>query len=61
MAGWQGGGFYDAFLDALRPDCATCAVAFGLQVFDSVPAEGHDRKVSVLVTETEVLRATSLP
>jgi len=57
----QGGGFYDVFLEALRPDCVTCAVAFDLQVFNSVPAEKHDRKVSVLVTETEVLRATSLP
>jgi 5-formyltetrahydrofolate cyclo-ligase len=57
----QGGGFYDAFQDALRPDCVTCAVAFDLQVFESVPVEEHDRGVSMLVTETEVLRATSLP
>ena len=57
----QGGGFYDAFLEALRSDCVRCAVAFDLQVFDEVPVEEHDRKMSMLVTETEVLRATSLP
>jgi 5-formyltetrahydrofolate cyclo-ligase len=57
----QGGGFYDAFFEALRSDCGMCAVAFDLQVFDEVPTEEHDRKVSILVTETEVLRATSLP
>jgi 5-formyltetrahydrofolate cyclo-ligase len=57
----QGGGFYDVFLRSLQPGCVTCAVAFDMQVFDTVPVREHDVKVGLLVTETEACRSTSLP
>lgn len=52
----QGGGFYDAFLAKLRPDCMKCAVAFDIQILDSVPTEEHDLPVDMIITETEIHR-----
>lgn len=50
----QGGGFYDAFLAKLRPDCMKCAVAFDIQILDSVPTEEHDLPVDMIITETGI-------
>ncbi len=47
----QGGGFYDAFLGSLRSDCLTCAVAFDVQILDSIPLEPHDIPVNIVNTE----------
>jgi len=51
-----GGGYYDAFLERLRPNATRVALAFELQLLDRVPAEGHDLRVDTVVTERRVLR-----
>jgi 5-formyltetrahydrofolate cyclo-ligase len=52
----RGGGWYDRLIPALRPGCATVGVAFDIQVLPELPAEPHDARVSVVVTETRTLR-----
>jgi 5-formyltetrahydrofolate cyclo-ligase len=51
-----GGGFYDRFLPATRPDAFAVAVAFAFQVVPEVPRGGGDRAVRAIVTEDEVIR-----
>lgn len=51
-----GGGFYDRFIETLRPDVALAALAFDFQVVDEVPTEPHDRKIHFIVTDKEIIR-----
>ncbi|MFQ5811109.1 MAG: 5-formyltetrahydrofolate cyclo-ligase, partial [Armatimonadota bacterium] len=54
----QGGGYYDRFLARLRrrPDHPPVAgAAFELQIVRRVPAEPHDARVDMIVTEERVL------
>jgi 5-formyltetrahydrofolate cyclo-ligase len=55
----RGGGYYDRFL--ARPDlrAVVAGLAFDCQVFPSLPVEGHDRRVELLITESRVLRPGS--
>lgn len=46
-----GKGYYDRFLPQLRADVCVIGVAFACQVFERIPAESHDYKMSLLVTE----------
>lgn len=50
-----GGGFYDRFLEKLRPDAVTIGLAFELQIFDEVPKEPHDAQLNYIVTESRIL------
>lgn len=50
-----GGGYYDRFIPALRPDCLKVAVAFELQVYDSVPTAEFDLPVDIVVTEKRII------
>jgi 5-formyltetrahydrofolate cyclo-ligase len=50
-----GGGFYDRFLERIRPEVPVIAVAFGLQVVDEVAHGDGDRRVDTVVTEDEVV------
>ncbi len=50
----HGFAFYDAFLSELTIPCV-CPV-FADCLVDSIPVEKHDRPVSVIVTEREVIR-----
>ena len=34
-----GGGYYDTFIEKLRADALTCALAFDVQIFDKIPKE----------------------
>ena len=47
----QGGGYYDQFMPLLRKDCSTIGVCFQEQLVAEVPAEAHDRRVQVVVTD----------
>ena len=54
----QGGGYYDRFLARLRrrPEHPPVAgAAFELQIVECVPAEPHDARVDMIVTEERVL------
>ena len=48
-----GKGYYDKFLGT-HPHCKTLALAFELQIVDSVPAEPLDIRPEVLITEEHV-------
>ena len=46
-----GGGYYDTFIENLRPDAITCALAFEAQIFKHVPKQDHDKQMDYIVTE----------
>ncbi len=48
----QGGGWYDRFLVAIRPDCMSIGVGFDPQVVDVLPVEPHDIRLDRIVTES---------
>jgi 5-formyltetrahydrofolate cyclo-ligase len=52
----QGGGWYDRFLSAVRPDCVSVGVCFVDQLVDSLPVEAHDVAVDHVVTELGTVR-----
>ena len=50
-----GGGFYDRFLENLKPDSKTIGIAFDLQIFDEVPKEPHDAQLDFIITESKII------
>lgn len=52
--GW-GAGYYDRFLRSLPVGVPLIALAFDLQVVDSIPAQPHDVAVDKIVTEKRVI------
>lgn len=50
----HGGGFYDAFLP--RTGAARVGVVYASCLVDTLPAENHDARLDVVVTEHEVTR-----
>lgn len=53
----HGGGYFDAFFAAHPTDAPKVAVAYSLQIVDSVPAAAHDVPVDMVVTENGILAA----
>jgi len=47
----QGGGWYDRFLQTVRPDCVTIGVGFSPQILDELPVEAHDVRLQHVVTD----------
>lgn len=52
-----GKGYYDRFFHTF-PVKSKIALAFGLQVIDSVPFDEHDVPVDMILTENELIRIT---
>ena len=50
-----GRGFYDRWL-AVHPGHTTVGPAYDFSVFSSIPADEHDQKVNILVTEKRIIR-----
>ena len=50
-----GGGFYDRFLENLKPDAKTIGIAFNLQIFDKIPKEPHDAQLDFVITESKII------
>jgi len=50
----RGAGFYDRLLPKLSPTATVVGLAFECQVFESIPAEPHDRSMDLLVTDAAV-------
>lgn len=50
----RGKGFYDRFLSALPASVLRVGLAFECQVIDKLPAEAHDAKMDVVITERHV-------
>jgi 5-formyltetrahydrofolate cyclo-ligase len=46
-----GAGYYDNFLPRLKSDAKKIAVAFELQLRESIPTESHDVKMDMIITE----------
>jgi 5-formyltetrahydrofolate cyclo-ligase len=51
----QGGGWYDRVL-AEAPHVVAVGVCFDYQVLDALPIESHDMRVSIIVTETQIIK-----
>ncbi|MDD6919659.1 MAG: 5-formyltetrahydrofolate cyclo-ligase [Eubacteriales bacterium] len=49
-----GGGYYDRFLP-LYSKCHTVGVAYDFQVYNHIPKQDHDQKISTIITETKAL------
>ena len=52
----RGRGYYDRLLHAAS--CPLIAAAYSVQIVDSVPAEPHDVKIPIIVTEKETIRTS---
>lgn len=50
----SGGGYYDRFL--ARTEAVRIGLSYGFQIIDRVPAEPHDVKMDLIITENEVIR-----
>jgi len=51
-----GRGYYDRALAACRADCLKVGFAYDSQVIESLPAADHDKALSVLITESRMLK-----
>ena len=51
-----GGGFYDRLLAELQKSVPVIAPTYEEQVVESVPADPHDKKVSIIVTDSREIR-----
>ena len=49
-----GGGYYDRFLQHV-PNAKRVALSFDYQLLETVPAEPHDAKMDIIITESETL------
>ena len=50
-----GGGFYDSYLEKY-PECPRLALAYSIQLEDSIPGELHDIRVELIITEKGMIR-----
>jgi 5-formyltetrahydrofolate cyclo-ligase len=55
----RGGGFYDRFLDGVKPPSKKIAICFSCQLVERVPVEPHDAAVDAVVTEDGWIDARS--
>jgi len=51
-----GGGYYDRLLSGLQKTVPIIAPAYEEQIVDAVPAEAHDIRVGIIVTDRRVIR-----
>jgi 5-formyltetrahydrofolate cyclo-ligase len=56
-----GGGHYDRYLGRLGPEAIRIGVGFAFQVVEEVPAGPGDRRVDLVVTDTEVIDSREPP
>ena len=55
----QGGGWYDRVLGGRSPACRVIGVGFAEQLVDEIPAEPHDVRVDLVVTDRDALVAAA--
>ena len=51
-----GAGYYDRFFEKV-PNSTLIAIAYDEQVIDNVPMERHDRRIPLIVTDSEIIDA----
>lgn len=54
-----GKGYYDMFLSSLPQEVKKIGLAFSVQEVDRIPAEEHDTKLDMIVTEQGIIHASS--
>ena len=58
----RGGGYYDRLISALAPQTVTAGLAYSFQVLDRLPESPGDRRLGLIVTESDLhLAAETLP
>lgn len=55
-----GKGYYDKILNRLKPSAKKVAVAHEFQVLENIPAEEHDVKMDMIITEKNIYPFTGL-
>lgn len=50
-----GGGFYDRFLEKIRPETVTVGLSYHTQLMDRAPRDDHDLPVDFVVTDEAVI------
>lgn len=50
----MGKGYYDRFLDAVRPHATYIALAFDCQMTEKIPTDKHDHPVDLIVTQSTI-------
>lgn len=53
-----GGGYYDKLLSGLDAGIPLICPAYEEQIVEAIPAEPHDRKINIVVTDKRVIRCT---
>ncbi len=56
-----GGGYYDRLLSSMTRDVPVIAPTYEEQVVESIPAEPHDMRVDMIVTDRRVIRCATNP
>lgn len=51
-----GGGYYDKLLHRVKGAKPIIALAFEEQIYDEIPADMHDIKMDIIITDTRVIR-----
>ncbi len=51
-----GGGYYDILLSGKKKNMPIIALAYEEQLVDAIPAEQHDVRVDMIVTDQRVIR-----
>ena len=51
-----GKGYFDKLFKNLSTNCVKIALAYDFQIIENVPAEAHDKKVDIIVTEKRTIR-----
>lgn len=54
-----GGGYYDRLLNELANDIPLISVAFEEQIANEIPAEPHDVKAKIIVTDRRIIRCSA--
>ena len=52
----HGAGYYDRFIEKLRPDCGKIALCYERILAEDLPTEPHDVKMDAVITEENIYR-----
>jgi 5-formyltetrahydrofolate cyclo-ligase len=57
----RGGGYYDRFLGRFGTEAISVGLAYSFQLLDRIPEAEFDRRLNLIVTESDVYRACETP
>lgn len=50
-----GAGYYDRFLEKVRPDCIKIGIAFDMQIVEELSNESHDIPMDIVISEKRII------